>query len=292
MSSNTPEFYLGLVLLLLVPTVARAFDPYRLKMLGYGQADIDFIIQGKTNREQSTRKLKLDYDHSLRSFGYDEEGITYILKGGPDKERDLRKHELDLSVKYRLIGRSAQDARRLSAILAAQARSAIASAERVQGRRQFQGVMISTQATPVPIPAFKFGSQTYGPLISEEAIRIGMDPLLCNAITQHESGYNSRAVSPKGAIGLMQLMPGTATMLGVRNAFDPRENIQGGVRYLAIQLETFGRIDLALAAYNAGPQAVWKYQGIPPYPETIQYVQKVMNTYSELQKTRSIITEN
>ncbi len=278
------------LILLLAPTVMGAgYDPYRLKMLGYGQDDISFITGGGTDKEQFTRKSTLDYHHSLRSMGYDSEGIAYILQGGPNRERDLRKSELDMAVKYRLTGKSAKEARRLSEAIAAQARSAIIHAERQQGSRQFPAVMIPAYASPVPIPAFKFGVRAYSPLISEEAMRRGIDPLLCNAVTQNESGYNARAVSSKGAMGLMQLMPGTAAALGVRDAFDPRENIQGGVSYLARQLKAFGRIDLALAAYNAGPEAVRKYQGIPPYPETVLYVQKVMKSYSDLKMASSMI---
>lgn len=90
-------------------------------------------------------------------------------------------------------------------------------------------------------------------------------------LVQQESGWNAEAVSHKGAIGLAQLMPGTAALLGV-NPHDPAQNLEGGARYLREQFETFGTWQLALAAYNAGPEAVKRYGGIPPYEETQNYV--------------------
>jgi soluble lytic murein transglycosylase-like protein len=103
-----------------------------------------------------------------------------------------------------------------------------------------------------------------------------VDPALVRAVIHAESGFNARARSPKGAIGLMQLMPATARLLGVANPRAPHENIRGGVKYLAELLAQFrSDITLATAAYNAGPQAVQKYAGVPPYAETQVYVQRV-----------------
>ena len=97
------------------------------------------------------------------------------------------------------------------------------------------------------------------------------------AVIRVESGGNAGAVSPKGARGLMQLMPATAAVLGVRNAFDPRENVEGGVRHLRYLMERYpGNLPFVLAAYNAGEGAVSQHSGIPPYPETQQYVRKVL----------------
>jgi soluble lytic murein transglycosylase-like protein len=95
------------------------------------------------------------------------------------------------------------------------------------------------------------------------------------ALIDQESRFDPTAVSPKGARGLGQLMPETAAGLGVRDAFEPMENLRGAARYLVAQLRTFGRADLALAAYNAGPHRVTRYQGIPPFRETQDYVARI-----------------
>ena len=99
-----------------------------------------------------------------------------------------------------------------------------------------------------------------------------------------ESNYNSRAVSPKGAVGLMQLMPGTAREYGVKNRYDPVENIDAGTRFLRdLFLAYDQQDDLVLAAYNAGPEAVKKHKGVPPYPETIQYIKRVKSFWNSKQ---------
>jgi soluble lytic murein transglycosylase-like protein len=109
-----------------------------------------------------------------------------------------------------------------------------------------------------------------------------LDPDLVNSVIRAESGFNTRAVSPKGAQGLMQLMPQTASELGVRNAFDPRANVEGGTRYLRELLERYD-FDLvkALAAYNAGPQRVEQYGGVPPYYETKVYVARIVRDFNK-----------
>lgn len=105
--------------------------------------------------------------------------------------------------------------------------------------------------------------------------------LLFQALVRAESGFNPDAVSPAGARGLAQLMPDTAAALGVA-IDDPRENLDGGARYLLMQMETFGSLELALAAYNAGPEAVRKYSGVPPYAETQAYVTRVLGEFERL----------
>jgi hypothetical protein len=120
----------------------------------------------------------------------------------------------------------------------------------------------------------------YAREIREAAERYGVEEGLIRAVIRVESGFNSRAVSPKGARGLMQLMPGTASMLGVRDSFDPRQNIDGGVRHLRGLIDRFGSdLTLALAAYNAGEQAVVNHRGIPPYRETRDYVTRILGLF-------------
>ena len=121
-------------------------------------------------------------------------------------------------------------------------------------------------------------------LIEETASREGVDPLLVHAVIHTESAYNPYAISYKGAEGLMQLIPGTARLMGVRNSFDIRQNVEGGVKYLKQMLDRFDDLRFAIAAYNAGPEAVARYNGIPPYAETIGYVYRVGKRYGELRR--------
>lgn len=117
-------------------------------------------------------------------------------------------------------------------------------------------------------------------VIGEASRAHGVDPRLLTAVARQESALNPGAVSPVGACGIMQLMPATARFLGVTNVFDARENVFGGARYLRTLLDTFhGDLDLTLAAYNAGPGAVQKYRGVPPYRETQSYVKNVRRMY-------------
>jgi soluble lytic murein transglycosylase-like protein len=119
--------------------------------------------------------------------------------------------------------------------------------------------------------------EQFEPLVQEYAKQQGVRADLVRAVIQVESGFNPRARSPKGAMGLMQLMPATARELGVRNAYDPEENVRGGTEYLRQLLDKYeGNEELALAAYNAGSGAVDRYgRRVPPYPETKDYVRKV-----------------
>jgi len=119
-------------------------------------------------------------------------------------------------------------------------------------------------------------------VVNEASGRYRLDPDLVNSVIKAESGFNVRAVSPKGAQGLMQLMPGTASQLGVPNAFDPAANVDGGTKYLRELLERYN-FDMvkALAAYNAGPQRVEQYGGVPPYYETRAYVARIVKDFNK-----------
>ena len=118
-------------------------------------------------------------------------------------------------------------------------------------------------------------------LVDQNAAKWQVDPALIKAVIANESGFDANATSRAGAMGLMQLMPGTASELGVGNAYDPAQNVAGGTRYLKGLLQRFnGDLRLAVAAYNAGPEAVEKYGGVPPYSETQNYVTSVLGSYA------------
>src|SRR5437867_9450737 len=149
------------------------------------------------------------------------------------------------------------------------------------------GVLYVRDVQPPPVvapqpssPGEPVATQTLAPyrdLIRAAAARHGLAPELVESVIRVESNFEARAVSPKGARGLMQLMPATAAKLGVRNVFDVRQNIEGGVRHLRHLVDRYGgNLALALAAYNAGVEAVRRHGGIPPYAETRAYVTRVL----------------
>jgi soluble lytic murein transglycosylase-like protein len=131
------------------------------------------------------------------------------------------------------------------------------------------------------LDGFSTGDATIDRFIVDSGTRNGVDPVLLYAIMHRESSFKRGAVSPKGARGLMQLMPGTAARFGVSNIFDPRQNIEGGARYVRLLLDMFdGDVRLALAGYNAGEGAVLKYgRRVPPYAETQEYVRRISERY-------------
>jgi len=138
--------------------------------------------------------------------------------------------------------------------------------------------MLESRSTPLLSKVLDSATWSH---IYDAARANGLDPELVAAVIKVESGFNPNALSRKGARGLMQLMPATARLLGLEDAFDGRGNIHGGCRYLKSLLDDFeGDLPLALAAYNAGRETVRKYNGIPPYPETRNYVRKVLRFYN------------
>lgn len=158
-----------------------------------------------------------------------------------------------------------------------------------KAEKNFHNAFRNTSSKPAP----QKNPTLYEPYIRQASAKYQLDPELVKAVIKQESNFNRQDVSRKGAQGLMQLMPDTARKLGVEDAFDPWENIHGGVRYLRMMLEHFdGDLEKALAAYNAGPGAVRKYGTIPPYPETQGYVRNIMNYYQQLRGVQTYAFED
>lgn len=146
-------------------------------------------------------------------------------------------------------------------------RGSIGSSELVPANPMSEGYRLGAQQPPPELRS----------MMEQAALEAGISPDLLEALVAIESGFNVRAVSPKGAQGLTQLMPATARSLGVSDPFDPLQNLRGGARYLAQMLARFGDVKLALAAYNAGPGAVERFgRQVPPYSETVAYVENVL----------------
>jgi len=143
----------------------------------------------------------------------------------------------------------------------------------------FAGALATAQTSPSTAPATGAGASTaFGAEIDAAAASNGIDPALLKGLVSQESGFDPNARSGAGALGLTQLMPGTAASLGVTNPLDPAQSLQGGAKYLRQQLDRFGGDEkLALAAYNAGPGAVARFGGVPPYSETQNYVTSVLS---------------
>lgn len=159
--------------------------------------------------------------------------------------------------------------------------SSAPAAATTPGAEPATGTSFASALQSATASASAAGGSQYDALIEQAAARNGVDPAVLHGLIQQESGFDPSSQSSAGAMGLTQLMPGTASSLGVANPLDAGESIEGGARYLAQMLSTFGgNTEEALAAYNAGPGAVQQYGGVPPYSETQSYVQKVLG-YAE-----------
>jgi soluble lytic murein transglycosylase-like protein len=164
----------------------------------------------------------------------------------------------------------------IRALQATLVQPAAAAAPQPAAAPQFSQVLAQAQ-TAGGAQGLPAEAQQYLPQVQQAAARYGVDPALIEAVIQQESGWNPQATSSSGAAGLMQLMPATARGLGVSDPYDPSQSIDAGARYLRGQLDRYhGDVRLALAAYNAGPGAVAQYGGVPPYPETQNYVAAVL----------------
>jgi soluble lytic murein transglycosylase-like protein len=163
----------------------------------------------------------------------------------------------------------------------------IEPARRMPGKRLIQ--LTSMPLNP-SLGGFTTGNSEVDAFIVESGKRNSVDPLLLYSIMHQESSFKARALSPKGARGLMQLMPPTASRFGVTNIWDPKQNIEGGARYMRFLLDLFsGDVRLALAGYNAGEGAVMKYgYQVPPYAETREYVRRIGNRYSLIRDPNAI----
>lgn len=153
--------------------------------------------------------------------------------------------------------------------------------DKVQLRRSTEGALVLTNMPRPDLARLRTfraeHKEEYRKIAEAAAGKYGIDFKLLDAVIETESQYQPRAVSHKGAQGLMQIMPKTGWDLGLQDAFDPAQNIDAGARYLRAMLDRFGSTELALAAYNAGPKAIEKYGGIPPYRETHLYINSIMH---------------
>jgi soluble lytic murein transglycosylase-like protein len=229
----------------------------------------DFIKAAEEYRA-SLQELAKSYEGDLRKAKEQQETLKGLYADGL-----ISRVEFESSDKAAAAAQAKLDDVRKQI---AQADETIAAA-----RKPVEAVATAATLTARAEPAWTTGSARIDGLIRTSARRYGVDPYLVFCVMNQESHFNAGATSPVGAAGLMQLMPGTAARYGVRDLYDPAQNIEGGTRYLRDLLKLFGgRVDLALAGYNAGEGAVMKYGNrVPPYSETQNYVRTIGTRYTQ-----------
>jgi soluble lytic murein transglycosylase-like protein len=206
---------------------------------------------------------------STQAIGPNQTSVAAGELAAAARVRELQQ----LIEKARGVSSGASQSATVAAVTGEAAPTAFAAALKAAGA--------STAALPVAQAGGAGSSSAYDPMIEQAALRNGLDPALLYGLIQQESGFNPDAQSSAGASGLTQLMPATAASLGVTDPLDPEQSIEGGARYLSRLMGEFaGNTSEALAAYNAGPAAVSRYGGVPPYGETESYVSKVLG-YAE-----------
>ena len=236
---------------------------FKLEMLGYNEEEIAAIVSRKKSRAEIDRKIRME--------------MLCISVAKPLMPPDLQNKEAESSERIK---------HNLEAVKLTLPVSHKNSSPQNKEAKSSERIKHNLEAVKLTLPVSHKNSspkdldilgkaKPYFPLIKEIAAKTDVEKSLIMAVIKTESNFDPKAVSPKGAMGLMQLMPSTAKNLGVSDPFDPKENIHGGARYLSTYLKTFGDIELALAAYNAGPGQVEALRKIPPYPETENFIKKV-----------------
>ncbi|CAN2039847.1 Lytic murein transglycosylase [Candidatus Magnetomoraceae bacterium gMMP-15] len=272
----------ALIIFLLVPcniTLGSSLK-YKLLMLGYNDKEINDIMLGRKTRRQ------IDMEHKRKMLGlesvtpsYDNTFINTFTNSANNNtiKKKTYKTSVNKSLPDTFLAKSSSHAPFYN-------RSPFGNSGEPFSKKGIKGIFKDAAYKQSALNVKGFGkknkltapAEQYLSIIEKAALKNDVKKSLILAVIHVESSFNHTAVSPKGAMGLMQLMPGTAILLGVKNAFDPSQNINGGTKYLSQCLKTFNDIKLAVAAYNAGPALVEKLQRIPRIRETQNFVRNVL----------------